>query len=135
MTFWLVKSEPSAYSFDDLLRDRKTHWNGVRNFQARNFLKAMKKGDQTLFYHSNEGKSVVGIAEIVREGYPDDSAKDGDWVMVDVKPVKKLKRPVELSEIKRHPKLAQILLIKQSRLSVMPVTKAEFDTIVKLGAV
>lgn len=135
MAFWLVKSEPSAYSFDDLMRDKKTHWNGVRNFQARNFLKAMKKGDRTLFYHSNEGKAVFGVAEIVREAYPDDSAKDGDWVMVDVKPVEKLARPVELAEIKRHPKLSQILLVKQSRLSVMPVTKSEFETIVKLGAV
>lgn len=94
----------------------------------------MKTGDQALFYHSNEGKAVMGVAEIVREAYPDDSAKEGDWVMVDVKPVKKLARPVELSEIKSHPKLAQIALIKQSRLSVMPVTEAEFDTIVKLGA-
>jgi predicted RNA-binding protein with PUA-like domain len=130
MGFWLVKSEPGAYSFDDLLRDKKTHWNGVRNFQARNFLKDMKKGDQALFYHSNDGKSVMGV---VREAYPDDSANEGDWVMVDVKPVKKLTHPVELTAIKKHPKLSKILLVKQSRLSVMPVTKDEFDTIVKLG--
>lgn len=133
MAFWLVKSEPCKYSFNDLLRDKKTHWNGVRNFQARNYLKAMKSGDSLLYYHSNEGKAVVGTASVAREFYPDDSATDGDWVMVDVKPVKAFANPVTLSEIKAHPKLAQILLIKQSRLSVMPVTKLEFETIVKMG--
>lgn len=133
MAFWLVKSEPGKYSFDDLLRDGKTHWNGVRNFQARNFLRAMKMGDALLFYHSNVGKAVMGEAKVVREAYPDDSATDGDWVMVDVKAIKKFKTPVTLTDIKTHKALTKILLIKQSRLSVMPVTKIEFDTIVEMG--
>lgn len=133
MAFWLVKSEPTTYSFDDLLRDKKTHWDGVRNFQARNFLKGMKKGDKALVYHSGDDKAVMGTAEIIKEAYPDASATEGDWVMVDLKPVAKFARPVQLKDIKAEKSLAKILLIKQSRLSVMPVSKDEFDTIAKMG--
>ncbi len=134
MKYWLLKSEPFKYSFEQLLKDGKTHWDGVRNYQARNNLRAMKKGDQALFYHSNEGKEVVGVVEIVKEAYPDPSAKEGDWSMVDVKPLKKLSTPISLAEIKVHPKLSQMSLIKQGRLSVTPVTKSEFDTIISLGS-
>lgn len=133
MTYWLVKSEPYKYSFDDLLRDKRTFWDGVRNFQARNFIREMKKGDQVLYYHSNKGKEVVGVAEVVKEAYPDHTAKEGDWSMVDVKPVKKLKTPVSLKQIKAEPVLQNMYLIKQARLSVMPVTKKEFEKILKLG--
>lgn len=134
MNHWLIKSEPFKYSFDDLLRDGKTHWNGVRNFQARNNLRAMKKGDQCLFYHSNEGKEIVGIAEVIREAYPDDSAGEGDWSMVDVKPVKKLKKTVTLADIKAEPKLKNLSLLKQGRLSVTPVSKEDFQFLLKMAS-
>lgn len=133
MQYWLIKSEPVKYSFDDLRRDKKTHWNGVRNFQARNNLRAMKKGDALLFYHSNEDKAIIGTAEVMREAYPDDSATDGDWSMVDVKVLQKLATPVTLATIKAHPVLSKMQLVKQSRLSVLPVTKAEFELVLELG--
>jgi predicted RNA-binding protein with PUA-like domain len=133
MKYWLVKSEPSTYSWDDLLKDGWTYWDGVRNYQARNNLKAMKKGDKVLYYHSNEGLEVVGIAEVVREFYQDPTTDDERWVVVDLKPVKTLKSPVPLSEIKKEKKLRNISLIKQSRLSVMPVTKKEYEVILKKG--
>jgi predicted RNA-binding protein with PUA-like domain len=133
MNHWLVKSEPSSYSFDDLLRDGSTFWSGVRNFQARNNLRLMKVGDQALFYHSNEGKEVVGIAAIVKSAYPDPTAKDGDWSVVDVKAGRKFTSPVTLETIKAQPKLKSLPLIKQSRLSVMPVTQQDFAFICKLG--
>jgi len=130
---WLVKQEPEAYSFDDLVRDGRTDWTGVRNFQARNYLRQMKTGDVVLFYHSGESKSVVGIAQVVKAPYPDPTANNEQWVAVDIKPVKRLKQPVSLAAMRENPKLATLLLIRQSRLSVMPVSKAEFDVIVKMS--
>lgn len=133
MNHWLVKSEPFKYSFDQLQKDKRTMWDGVRNFQARNNLMAMEKGDLTLFYHSNEGKEVVGIARVVREHYPDPTAKEGNWVVVDVEPVKKLKIPVTLKRIKSDPILSDIALVRQGRLSVLPLKKEEFDRILELA--
>lgn len=134
MAFWLIKSEPTTYSFEDLYRDKKTFWNGVRNYQARNNLKAMQKGDDLLYYHSGEDRAVMGTAQVVREAYPDHTADDGkEWVMVDVKPVKKFTAPVTLTQIKANKKLQKMILIRQSRLSVVPVTQSEFDEICKIG--
>lgn len=131
---WLVKQEPEDYSWDDLRRDGKTQWTGVRNFQARNNLKQMEVGDQVFFYHSGKEKSVVGIAEVAKAAYPDPTADDPSWVAVDIKPVKRLPQPVTLANIKANKKLTDFLLVRQSRLSVMPVTKEEFETIVKMGS-
>jgi predicted RNA-binding protein with PUA-like domain len=131
--YWLVKQEPTTYSWDHLVRDGRTEWDGVRNFQARNNLKAMKEGDPVLFYHSVEGQAVVGIAQVAREAYPDPSAAGGGWVAVDLVPVEPLKRPVTLEAIKAVAALRDIPLLRQARLSVMPLTKAAFDAIVKLG--
>jgi predicted RNA-binding protein with PUA-like domain len=134
MQYWLYKSEPFVYSFDQLIRDKKTNWAGVRNFQARNFLKEAKKGDLVLFYHSNEGKAVVGIAKVVKEAYPDpDPEHKGDWFQVDVAPVEQLKTPVTLEEIKKSGKFKDMGLLKQSRLSVSSVSKPQFDLIRKMG--
>ncbi|MDX6765483.1 MAG: EVE domain-containing protein [Candidatus Methylacidiphilales bacterium] len=130
---WLVKQEPTKYPFSQLLKDKKTTWDGVRNFQARNNLRAMKKGDAVLYYHSVEEKSVVGLAEVIREAYPDPTSEEGDWSVVDLKPIRALPRPVTLAEIKAHAKLKNIALLKQSRLSVMPITPAEYETILQLG--
>jgi predicted RNA-binding protein with PUA-like domain len=133
--YWLLKSEPSTYSFDQLLKDKKTNWNGVRNFQARNFLNTAKKGDLALIYHSNDDKAVVGIAKVVREAYPDkDPEKAGDWVQIDLAPVEKLKTPVTLAEMKSSPKFKDLLLIKQSRLSVCPVSEVHYKLILKMGS-
>lgn len=131
--FWLVKQEPETYSWDDLVRDGKTDWTGVRNFQARNNLRQMKVGDRVLFYHSGSGKCVVGVAEVAKAAYTDRTADDPQWIAVDIKPVNALKQSVSLEEIKSNVKLKNMLLVRQSRLSVMPVTKEEFETIVKLG--
>ena len=131
---WLVKQEPEAYSWTDLLRDRGTEWTGVRNFQARNSLRQMKVGDRVLFYHSGEQKSVVGIAQVAKAAYPDPTADEPQWVAVDLKPVKPLREPVPLATMRAEPKLKNLLLIRQSRLSVMPVTKEEFEVIVAMGA-
>src|SRR5713226_9791278 len=128
--YWLVKQEPEAYSWDDLVRDRGTEWTGVRNFQARNNLRQMKVGDRVLFYHSGEQKAVVGVAQVAKAGYPDPSADEAQWVAVDIKPLKPLREPVPLALIRVQPKLSNILLVRQSRLSVMRVTKEEFETIV-----
>jgi predicted RNA-binding protein with PUA-like domain len=130
---WMVKQEPAAYSWDDLVRDGGTEWTGVRNFQARNNLRQMKVGDRVLFYHSGEQKAVVGIAQVAKAAYLDPTADDAQWVAVDIKPVKPLREAVPLTRIKAEPKLANMLLIRQSRLSVMPVTKEEFEAIVALG--
>jgi predicted RNA-binding protein with PUA-like domain len=130
---WLVKQEPTAYSWDDLVRDGRTMWDGVRNHQARNNLQAMGKGDRVLFYHSVKDPAVVGICEVVRPAYPDPTADDPRWVVVDLKPVRPLARPVTLAAVKAEPALRDIPLIRQSRLSVMPLEKAAFDRIVKLG--
>jgi len=148
--YWLIKSEPEVYSIDDLEKDKQTFWDGVRNYQARNFMRdEMKKGDQVIFYHSNsEPPGAVGICEVVKEGYPDFTAFDPDdkhydpkskedeptWMMVDVKFVKKFNKPVSISEIKENPKLKNMKLVQRgNRLSVMPLTKSEFDEIVNMG--
>lgn len=133
MNYWLVKSEPSCYSWDEFVKDGRTVWEGVRNYAARNNLRAMKNGDKVLYYHSNEGLQIVGVAKVVKEHYPDPSAKEGDWSVVDLEPVKPLKRPVTLAEVKSLPPLKDMQLIKLSRLSVSAVTKDEFDFIVKMG--
>lgn len=130
MNYWMVKQEPEAYSFDDLVKDGKTDWTGVRNFQARNNLRAMKKGDQVLFYHSVSDKEVIGLTKVTKEDFPDPT--DAAWSCVELKPVKKFKKPVTLEMIKADKKLKDIALIKQSRLSVMPLTKAEFDRIIEM---
>jgi predicted RNA-binding protein with PUA-like domain len=130
---WLVKSEPYKYSWDDLVKDGSTYWDGVRNYQARNNLREMKVGDYALYYHSNEGKAVVGIAKVTRSAYQDPTTDDDRWVVVDVAPVKPLKVPVTLAQIKADPQLLQIPLVTHSRLSVMPLEKSDFERIVKLG--
>jgi len=135
MAHWLMKSEPSAYSWDQLVKDKRTNWNGVRNYQAANNLKAMKSGDRAFFYHSNEGLAVVGIVEIVKAAYPDPGDKTGRFVMVDVKPVMALKTPVTLAAIKAEAKLKEMKLVKQGRLSVSPVSGEEWKTICKMGGV
>jgi predicted RNA-binding protein with PUA-like domain len=131
--FWLVKQEPSAYSWADLVKDGKTQWTGVRNFTARNNLRAMRKDDAVLFYHSVVGKEVVGIAKVIREAYPDPTATEGDWSAVDVASEKALPRPVTLDEIKLNPKLKEMALLRLSRLSVQPVTSAQFDEIGRMA--
>lgn len=131
MNYWLMKTEPSTYSLADLKRDKKTGWDGVRNYQARNNLKAMKKGDLAFIYHSMEDKAVVGIARIVKEHYPD--AKEPDWVLVDIALEKELKKPVTLAQIKADKRLSDMTLVKSSRLSVQPVRKEEFDLIIALS--
>jgi predicted RNA-binding protein with PUA-like domain len=131
--YWLVKQEPSKYSFDQLVADGRTMWDGVRNFQARNNLQGMREGDRVLFYHSVVGTAVVGVCEVVREAYPDPTAKEPQWVAVDLAPLEKLARPVTLEQIKAERTLRDIPLVRQSRLSVMPLEKAAFDAIVKLG--
>ena len=128
-----MKQEPTKYSFDDLLTDQRTTWDGVRNFQARNNLRLMRAGDAVLFYHSTVGLEVVGICAVAKAAYADPSVSEGDWVVVDLVPKKKLKRGVTLEQIKATASLKNVGLIRQSRLSVMPLSKVEFDTIVKLG--
>jgi predicted RNA-binding protein with PUA-like domain len=133
MNYWLVKSEPFKYSWEQFLKDKRTFWDGVRNYQARNNLRTMKKDDVVLFYHSNEGLAVVGIAKVVKESYQDPTTEDPQWVVVDLVPVETLKTPVTLSEIKQENRLQNIGLIRQSQLSVMPLTKDEFEAIVAKG--
>jgi predicted RNA-binding protein with PUA-like domain len=131
--YWLVKSEPESYAWTDLVRDGRTDWTGVRNYQARIHLKAMRPGDRVFFYESGGPKSVVGIAEITKAAFPDTTADEPGWVAVELKPVKPLGQPVSLAQIKAEPALAKMTLLRASRLSVQPVTKPEFDRIVKLG--
>ena len=133
MNHWLLKSEPVKYSWDRMLKEKKTFWDGVRNYQARNNLKEMKKGDLCLFYHSNEGKEVVGIVKVVKEHYQDPTTDDTNWVVVDVSPFKALKKPVTLEQIKADKRLKDIGLVRQGRLSVMKLTPEEFDTILELS--
>ena len=133
MNYWLIKSEPNEYSYDDLVRLGKDHWDGVRNYAARNHMKAMKKGDLAFFYHSVKEKSIVGIAECVTEYYPDPTTDDDRWVVVDFAPKQKLKKPVSLDEIKQEEFLKDMILLKISRLSVQPVKKEEFDYIIKMS--
>ncbi len=132
--YWLVKSEPVKDSWEKLGQDGSTVWDGVRNYQARNHLKAMKKGDLVLYYHSNEGLAVVGIAQVAKEAYQDPTTDDERWVVVDLKPSKALKRPVTLDEIKKDKRLQNMKFVRQGRLSVSPVTEDEFDAIVALGS-
>ncbi len=133
MYHWLVKSEPLKYSWQQFVKDGWTYWDGVRNYQARNNLKSMKKGDKVFFYHSNEGMEVVGIAKVIKEHYQDPTTDDERWVVVDLEPVQTLKNPVSLEEIKKDKRLKNIALIRQGRLSVMPLTKEEFEIISAKG--
>jgi predicted RNA-binding protein with PUA-like domain len=130
--YWLVKQEPEAYGWSDFVRDGLTNWTGVRNYQARNNLRAMRPGDAALYYHSVSEKAVVGIAQVTRAAFPDPTAKEGDWSAVELKPVKALKNPVTLERIKAEPKLRGIALLRNSRLSVQPLGKAEFELICRL---
>jgi len=133
MNYWLVKQEPTAYAWEDFVKDGKTAWTGVRNFQARNHLRAMAVGDQVLYYHSVTGKCVVGIAEVTRPAYPDPTASEGDWSCVDLKPLAALNHPVSLEAIKAEPELVEIGLLRQSRLSVMPLEPTAFEKIVQIS--
>jgi predicted RNA-binding protein with PUA-like domain len=135
MNYWLMKSEPFKYSWQQLLSDGKTFWDGVRNYLARNNMKSMKKGDLALFYHSNEGLEVMGVMEIVKEAYQDPTTSDDAWVAVDVKPKISFKKPVTLKEMKEDPKLQQMEMFRLNRLSVCKLTKAEFEHICKLGEI
>lgn len=133
MSYWLVKSEPSTYSFEQLEKDKQTTWDGVRNYAARNHLKAMKKGDQVLFYHSNEGLEIVGIAKVAKEAYQDPTTDEEAWVVVDLKPHKRLKKPVSLVQIKTDKRLADMALVRLGRLSVQPVTDKEWKVVMELA--
>jgi predicted RNA-binding protein with PUA-like domain len=132
-SYWLVKQEPSSYSWSDFTAEGGTSWTGVRNYTARNNLRRMRKDDEVLFYHSGADKGVVGIARVARPAYRDPTAKEGDWSAIDLVPVKPLRRPVTLREIKDNPRLKKVQLVRQSRLSVMPLTAEEFRTIVKMS--
>jgi predicted RNA-binding protein with PUA-like domain len=133
MSYWLVKSEPSSYSFEKLVNDKQTAWTGVRNYSARIHLKAMKKGDEVLYYHSNEGVEIVGIAKVIKEYYQDPTTEDTNWVAVDIKPVRKLKKPVTLAVVKADKRLAEMALVRLGRLSVQPVTEAEWKIVMQLA--
>jgi len=133
MAYWLVKSEPFKYSWEQLEKDKQTCWDGVRNYAARIHLRAMKKGDPVFFYHSNEGLAIVGIAKVAKEAYPDPTADDETWVAVDIKPYKKLKNPVALDVIKKDKRLADMALVRLGRLSVQPVTDKEWEIILELA--
>ena len=131
--FWLVKQEPESYSWSDFVKEKRTSWTGVRNFSARNNLRTMKKGDDVLYYHSGDEKAVVGLAKVAREAYTDKTATEGDWSTVDLVAVRKLAAPVTLHEIKQTPKLKDMKLVRQSRLSVMPLTAEEFRIVMKMA--
>lgn len=133
MNYWLVKSEPDVFSYDDLEREGRTMWEGVRNYTARNNLRAMRQGDPVLFYHSRKGLEVVGLARVSREAYPDPTADSGDWSVVDLVPVMRLNKPVPLQIIRQHPELLNLPLVRIGRLSVMPVTEEEFKKVLELG--
>jgi len=132
MNIWLMKTEPETFGWDDLLKQGSSMWDGVRNYQARNNIRKMKIGDTVLFYHSVTNPGIVGLAEVCKEFYPDPTAKEGDWSVVDVKPVRKLKRTISLQEIKQQPDLQNMYLVKSPRLSVQPVTKEEFSFILEM---
>jgi predicted RNA-binding protein with PUA-like domain len=133
MNYWLAKSEPESYSWDTFVKDKRTAWTGVRNFQARNNLRAMKRGDFVLFYHSVSDKQVVGIARVAKESYPDKTAEEGDWSCVDLIPAKSLSKPITLEQIKSDKALADMPLLKNSRLSVQPVSEAQFKRVLQLS--
>ena len=131
MQYWLVKSEPEVYSWEQFVKDKRTFWDGVRNYQARNNMQAMEKGDQVIFYHSSDVKAAVGIAEVIKTAYPDPTTDEPAWVVVDLKPVRPLKTPVTLAQIKAMPGMNNVALVRQARLSVLPLTPQEFEMIVK----
>ena len=133
MAYWLIKSEPSKYSWDQFEKDGKTFWDGIRNYAARNNLRAMKKGDEVFFYHSNEGLEIVGIAKVIKEHYQDPTTSEEAWLVVDLKPVKKLKKPVPLTEIKKDKRLAGMDLLRLGRLSVQSVKEAEWKVVMELA--
>lgn len=133
MAYWLVKSEPSVYSWEQLQKDKQTSWEGVRNYAARNHLRSMKKGDQVLFYHSNEGLAIIGIAKVAREAYPDPTTQEDAWVTVDLQPHKQLKNPVPLDHIKKEKRLADMALVRIGRLSVQPVSDKEWAVIMEMA--
>jgi len=134
MAYWILKTEPETYSFEKLLKDKQTNWDGVRNYQARNNLKAMKKGDQCMIYHSVGPKEIVGLAEVSKEAFIDPTDTEKKWIAVEIAPIKKLHKPVTLAQIKEAAQLEEIALVKQSRLSVCPVTKAQWDIILKMAS-
>jgi predicted RNA-binding protein with PUA-like domain len=134
MNYWLVKQDPANYPFEQFQKEKKTDWTGVRNYQARNFLRDMKKGDEVLFYHSGDEKAVVGFASISKTAFPDPTADDDGWIAVELKAGKNLSNPVSLAQIKAEPKLKEILLVRNGRISVLPLSKIEFDQIVKMGS-
>lgn len=133
MAHWLIKSEPEVYSWDQLNKDKHSRWDGIRNYAARLHLKSMKKGDEVFFYHSNKGTEIVGIAAVIKEAYPDPTSDDPAWFAVDIKPLKKLKNPVTLDQIKKEKKLAAMALVRISRLSVQPVSEEEWQIVMKMG--
>ena len=133
MAYWLVKSEPDVYSWDQFVKDKETVWSGVRNYAARIHLRAMKKGDEVLYYHSNKGTEIVGIAQVIKEHYQDPTTDDDAWVAVDLKPVRRLKKPVSLAAIKEHKQLAEMALVRLGRLSVQPVTDKEWGIVMGLA--
>jgi predicted RNA-binding protein with PUA-like domain len=133
MAYWLIKSEPFKYSWDQFVADKQTFWDGVRNYAARNNLRAMKKGDKALFYHSNEGLEMVGIAKVVKEAYQDPTTDEAAWVAVDFAPLKKLKKPVSLAQVKMEKRLSNMALIRLGRLSVQPVTDEEWEVVMELA--
>ncbi len=133
MAYWLVKSEPFKYSWDQFVKDKRTNWDGIRNYAARNNLLAMKKGDEVLFYHSNEGVEIVGIAKVAKESYQDPSTEEKAWVAVDLKPLKKLKKPVTLLQVKADARLSEMALVRLGRLSVQPVTGEEWRIVMELA--
>ena len=134
MNYWMVKQEPGSYSFDDFVKDKKTDWTGVRNYQARNFLRDMKKGDEVLFYHSGDEKAVVGFCTVTKAAFPDPTSDEDAWIAVELKAGKNLKKPVTLQQIKAEPKLKDILLVRNGRISVMSLTETEFERIVQMGS-
>jgi len=133
MAYWLVKSEPFKYSWEQFVKDKETHWDGVRNYAARLHLRAMKKGDEVLFYHSNEGMEIVGIAKVAKESYPDPTIKEGNWLVIDLKPSKKLKNPVTLAQVKADQRLKDMALVRLGRLSVQPVTEKEWEVVMEMA--
>ena len=133
MAYWLVKSEPFKYSWEQFVKDKETHWDGVRNYAARLHLRAMKKGDEVLFYHSNEGMEIVGIAKISKESYQDPTTEDDAWVVVDLKPVRKLKKSVTLAQVKADKRLSEMALVRLGRLSVQPVTNDEWKIVMEMA--
>ena len=133
MAYWLAKSEPSTYSWDDLVKEKQTCWSGIRNYAARIHMRNMKKGDEVFFYHSNEGVEIVGIAKVIKEAYPDPTTDDDRWVAVDLKPVRKLKNPVTLDAIKKETRLKEMALVRISRLSLQPVSDEEWEIVMKMA--